>query len=99
MKKMSLVFALLVGVVSCSSTENYIYSKRDDSLEQIAHRNFIRVRTKYKDEEAYKKDLVKWNEDITSWQSMEKGQIIYIEYPYGEYVGSDGIAPDKASIE
>lgn len=99
MKKIILILVILFGLFSCASNENYIYSKREDSLDAIAHRNFKRVKNKYRNEEAYKKDLIKWNADITSWQNMDKNKIIYVEYPYGEYVGSDGIAPDKESIK
>ena len=82
----------------CASNEVYIYSKKEDSLEKIANRNFERVKIKYKNEAAYQADIIKWNPDISSWQEMKKNQIIYVEYPYGEYVGQ-GAMPDKSEID
>ncbi len=98
MKKIFSFLFVLFLFVGCSSNETYIYSKREDSLEKIAKRNFERVQIKYKNEAAYQADIIKWNPDIEVWQEMKKGQIIYIEYPYGEYVG-EGAMPDKNVIK
>lgn len=98
MKKIFSFLVMLFLFVGCSSNETYIYSKREDSLEKIAKRNFERVKIKYRDEAAYQADIIKWNPDIQVWQDMKKGQVIYIEYPYAEYVGQ-GYMPDKSAVE
>lgn len=98
MKKFFSLLVVLFLFVGCSSNETYIYSKKEDSLERIAERNFERVSLKYRSATDYQKDIIKWNPDIQVWHDMKKGQVIYIEYPYGEYVG-EGAMPDKNAIE
>ncbi len=61
--------------------------KKKESIDSVAEKLLPRYKSKYgKRVEDFKKDLMTWNPQITSWEDIPLFSNIYIEYPYPVYV-------------
>lgn len=61
--------------------------KEKESLDSVAAKLLPRYRVKYgKRIEDFKKDLVEWNPQISSWREIPLFSNIYIEFPYPAYI-------------
>jgi hypothetical protein len=61
--------------------------KEKESLDSVANKLIPRYKFKYNNRiEDFKKDLVEWNPQITSWDAIPLYSNIYVEYPYPAYI-------------
>ncbi|MCK6594214.1 MAG: LysM peptidoglycan-binding domain-containing protein, partial [Bacteriovoracaceae bacterium] len=67
---------------------------KGDTIETIAKRNLPLVRVSHgKDVVGYAEDIKKWNPNIKDWKNPPTNQLLYVNYPYPEYITNSTWAP------
>lgn len=70
-----------------SNTQTVYMIKGKESLDSVAEKLLPRYKYKYnKRIDEFKKDLMEWNPQISSWNPIPPFSNIYIEYPYPAYI-------------
>lgn len=89
----SIIMLLLLSLgasdlfAQAESTPDVYMIKGKETLDSVATKLIPRYQAKYnKRIEDFKKDLMKWNPQINSWNPIPVFSNIYIEYPYPAYV-------------
>lgn len=68
-------------------------TKKGDTIQSVAQRNFEKVQIKYSGIKDYEDDIKKWNPSIRDWNHLPKNQNLYVDYPYDHYVSGSTWAP------
>ncbi len=86
-----LIFLISLGnsdlFAQTESTPDVYMIKGKETLDSVATKLISKYQAKYnKRIDDFKKDLVEWNPQITSWNPIPPFSNIYIEYPYPAYI-------------
>lgn len=74
--------------------------KYGDTIQSIARENFENVKIKYKNNlDGYISDIKNWNPLVRNWDSLKRGEYIYIDYPYPSFISGSTWTPNIVEKE